>query len=124
MTSIRSTYAHAIVGVLLAISLAFRMLSPAGFMPVFEKGAVTIVACPDYEPGVAASHHDHGKSKKSRAPCPYATGASVATFASLAAIGAAIILVAAAPVIGRAFRLSRTHGNGDRPPSTGPPLPA
>jgi hypothetical protein len=39
--------------------LALRVLAPAGFMPAFDHGAVTIVLCPDADPVPAMGAHDH-----------------------------------------------------------------
>ena len=50
---------RSICAALLALMMAVRLLAPAGFMPSFEHGAVTIVACPDADAGGAmAAHHD------------------------------------------------------------------
>jgi hypothetical protein len=47
--------------VLLALLLAVRLLSPAGFMPSFDRGTITIVACPDAASAPAMmGHHHHG----------------------------------------------------------------
>jgi len=103
---------------LFAVLLGLRLLSPAGFMPSFEHGAVTIVACPDA--GFAPAHHDHDKRKTGQ-PCPYAAASALGTLATLAvaiALGALFAvawLIAASPQRPRAP--SRLH-----PPATGPPL--
>jgi len=72
---------RAMFGAFLAIALALRLLSPAGFMPAFDHGAVTIVACPDY--GAAAAHHHHGDPKKLQHQCPYGAAAATATHAGI-----------------------------------------
>jgi len=38
-----STPMRALIGALVAMLLAIRLMSPAGFMPSFEHGSVTIV---------------------------------------------------------------------------------
>jgi len=112
---------------LLALLMGVRLLVPAGFMPSFDHGAVTIVACPDAEPGVLApmSAHHHGHSKLVHQPCPYAAASGVGSLAAGAAplIGI-LILAGAALLLGRTLLFidrSRTH---ERPPPRGPPLPA
>lgn len=112
---------RAMFGAFLAIALALRLLSPAGFMPAFDHGAVTIVACPDY--GAAAAHHHHGDPKKLQHQCPYGAAAATATHAGIFPIASAM-LFGAAPLFGRTFRFLEQHRSRDRPPSTGPPRPA
>ena len=110
---------------LLALLLAVRLLSPAGFMPAFERGAVTIVACPDFDPPPAmpmASHHHHDPNKHHQA-CPYAAAAGAATAQELA-IPAALILVGLALLLGWAFAFFERHRPRELPPSRAPPVPA
>jgi hypothetical protein len=110
--------------VLFGLILALRLLTPAGFMPAFDHGAVTIVACPDGGGGSAPVGHHHGQPNKLHQPCPYASASS------LGALGADfgglldVLLVAAALLLGRAFLFIERHGARLRPPSRGPPLPA
>lgn len=107
--------------------LALRLLSPAGFMPSFEYGSVTIVACPDvgFEAAHATSmhHHSHGKSKDHQ-PCPYASASSLGALGiDLTAISDVLILVAAL-LLGRTFRFIERHSSHLRPPLRAPPIPA
>jgi hypothetical protein len=109
----------------LACLFAVRLLTPAGFMPAFERGAVTIVACPDADGSVApaVSHHHHGQSNKLHQPCPYAAAASlglpVADFAALPAL----LVVGLTLLLGRAFLFVQRDRTRERPPLRGPPLP-
>ena len=120
-----SPLTRSIWGALLALLLAVRLLAPAGFMPSFEHGAVTIVACPDAEPGVAPmSGHHHGHSKQLHQPCPYASASGLGSLAAEMAPLIAVVILAVALLLGRTFLFierSRTH---ERPPLRGPPLPA
>jgi hypothetical protein len=109
---------------LLALLLALRVLTPAGFMPAFERGAVTIVACPDWEPPAApmAGHHHHSP-KKLHQSCPYASASALGGLAgdqpllpALLALGLALLLP------GRAFSFPERHRAHDRPPPRGPPI--
>ena len=118
--------ARSIYAVLLALLMAVRLLAPAGFMPSFDHGAVTIVACPDAEPGVgpmSAQHHGH--SKLLHQPCPYAAASGLGSLAADAApLLALLVLAGAALLLGRTFlfvEATRTH---ERPPPRGPPFPA
>ena len=114
-----------IFAALLAMFLAARLLSPAGFMPAFEHGQITVVPCPDQDPAPAAApmaHHHHGP-KKLHQPCPYAAGNAPAALPELAYLAA--ILLFAGVLLRRptcpdaAFQRVR-----ERPPSRGPPLTA
>lgn len=110
---------------LLALLLAVRLLAPAGFMPSFERGAVTIVACPDADGGAApmSAHHD-GHSKKLHQPCPYASASGLGSLApDLPPLVGALVL-AAALLLGRTFLFLERHRTGERPPLRGPPIPA
>jgi len=111
-------------GLLLALLMGLRLLAPAGFMPAFDHGAVTIVACPDATAGGAPtmSHHDGG-SKRLHQLCPYASASGLGALAAeFAAIGA-LIFLASALLLGRSFLfLERSRANA-RPPQRGPPFP-
>ena len=95
-------------------------------MPAFERGTVTIVACPDWDGGVTTSlaHHHHGKSKSLHQPCPYAAdsglGAVGADFGSLVNV---LILVPAL-LLGRTFLFLERNSARERPPTRAPPFPA
>lgn len=110
----------------LALILALRLLTPAGFMPAFDRGAVTIVICPDAEPALPpmTGHHHHDHSKKLHQPCPYASASS------LGAATADLPLLAAVPVaglvllIGRPFAFLERRRAHELPRPRGPPLPA
>jgi len=112
------------VAALLALVLALRLLSPAGFMPSFDHGAVTILACPDFDPAAAPMAHHHDEHKKIQSPCPYAAATGLGTIGDSVALLAAALLVGAALLLGRQFRFLERHRTGDRPPLRGPPLTA
>jgi hypothetical protein len=110
---------------LFALLLAARLLAPAGFMPSFDRGAVTIVACPDANPGVAPmSAHHHGHSKALHQPCPYASAAGPGSLLAdlTRLIGVAILAAALLP--GRTFLFIAYRRAHERPPLRGPPLRA
>jgi hypothetical protein len=110
---------------LLALLLALRLLSPAGFMPAFDRGAVTIVICPDAEPAAAgmAGHHHH-KSKQPHQPCPYAAASALGWLANDLPLLAGVLVVGLALLVGRPFAFLERHRTRERPPLRGPPLPA
>lgn len=118
--SIRSSCAA-----LLALLLALRLLSPAGFMPAFDHGTVTIIACPDYEPVPAPMAHHHGKhgAKHDHPPCPYAAGAAAGTVQDRIPLVVALLFADALPSWGtqESSEARRSH---ERPPLRGPPVTA
>lgn len=118
--------AQAIWLAVFALLLAFRLLSPAGFMPAFDHGAVTIIACPDAVPQVMTGHamqHHHGKVNDHQ-PCPYASGASIGSLGTDFAAFLDILIIGAALLLGRTFLFIERHERYDRPPTRGPPIPA
>jgi hypothetical protein len=109
----------------LALLLAIRSLAPAGFMPAFDHGAVTIVACPDAS--VAAhpvSMHHQGDHKTPHQTCPYAAASALGAVWPDWTPLLAIAFFAAALLLGRSFLFLERHGGRERPPSRGPPIPA
>lgn len=109
----------------LALILAMRLLTPAGFMPAFDHGAVTIVACPDAEPSIApmAAHHG-GHSKKLHQPCPYAAASGLGSLVADFGPPIGLIFFAVALQLGRTFLFIERSRSAERPPSRGPPIPA
>ena len=114
-------------GALFAMLLGLRLLSPAGFMPSFAQGELTIIVCPDAAFDAAPAmplHHHHHHSARHREPCPYAAASS------LGALGVdffqllpSVLVLAAAILLGRSFLFLERHANRLRPPLRGPPLP-
>jgi len=109
---------------LFALLLVVMLLSPAGFMPEFDHGSVTIVACPDADASPGMAMHHGGDHRSVHQPCPYA---------SISALGAlcpnwspllAIVFFAVALVLGRTSLFAERQTSNVRPPATGPPLPA
>ena len=93
------------------------------FVRAFDRGAVTIVSCPDYAPAAPMAHHHHGDHRKSQSQCPYAAGAATGTLVDFF-LTAAVAMFGAALILGRTFRFLDRPRDGERPPSRGPPLPA
>jgi hypothetical protein len=113
---------RSICAALLALLLGVRLLAPAGFMPSFD-GAVTIVACPDAEPAAApmGAHH-HGHSKPLHQPCPFASASGLGSLAADLAPLVAVLILAAALLLGRTFLFIERSRTRERPPLRGPPL--
>jgi hypothetical protein len=112
---------------LFALILALRLLTPAGFMPAFDHGTVTIVACPDAEPAPPmnmAGHHHHHDPKKLHQACPYASAAGLGGLLADIALLAALLAVGLALLLGRSFRFLERQRAHERPPLRGPPIPA
>jgi hypothetical protein len=118
---------RAICAALLALLLAVRLLAPAGFMPAFEHGSVTIVACPDAGPvaePAPAMHHHHGDPKHEHQPCPYAAASSLGAVGGDFAAIVDVLIVAAALLLGRSFIFLERANSRERPPTRAPPIPA
>jgi hypothetical protein len=109
------------VGSLIALTLAIRLITPAGFMPVFEHGAVAIVACPDFGPAPnAPGTHQHGGAKHGSS-CPYAAAAPFGAFGGAAGLALETIVFALVPEPHRSSSFLIRDGSHDRPPLRGPP---
>ena len=109
------------LGALAALLLAFRLLSPAGFMPAFDHGAVTIVAC--LEAGAATSHaapHHHSPASAHQS-CPYAAGGTTGTFDSGGAIDVPPLITEPMMTNARGIAIILPRRANDRPPLRGPP---
>lgn len=109
---------------LFALLLALRSLAPAGFMPAFDHGSVTIVLCPDAGLVQGMHHHHPGDHKSSHDPCPYASVSSLGALGVDFAPIIAVILLAVALLLGRTFLFLESQSRRDRPTATGPPLSA
>ena len=110
--------------VLLALLLALRSLAPAGFMPAFEDGAVTIVICPDAAPVAAHHHHRSGRHDAQHQPCPYAAASALGALGPDWPPLLPAIFFAVALLLGRTFLFAERHSRRERPPLRGPPIPA
>lgn len=117
--------ARAGFAVLLAFVLAFRLLTPTGYMPTFDQGRLTVIECPGSSdapmslmPGMS---HDHGKTCQN---CPHATatGAGLAAAPPLAI--AATVFSSIALVVWREFAVRVAGAKYERPPAIGPPVSA
>ena len=120
--SLRSMWA-----IVLALILALRLLTPAGFMPAFDRGAVTIIICPDADPApvaMAGHHHHDGHSKKLHQPCPYASASSLGAAAADLPLLAALAVTGLALLIGRPFVFLEWRRAHELPQPRGPPLSA
>jgi hypothetical protein len=120
-------YIRLAAAVLLALLLALRSLAPAGFMPAFENGAVTIVICPDAAPVAAHHHHrsgDHrsGDHQGRHQPCPYAAASALGALGPEWPPLLPAIFFAVALLLGRTFLFVERHSRRERPPLRGPPI--
>jgi hypothetical protein len=110
---------------LLFVALAMRLVTPSGFMPVFDHGRLMILECPGTAsapmPPMSGMNHDHGKTCQS---CPHATatGPGLIDAEPVALPTARFLTTALIP--GHAFALSLRPGEHERPPAIGPPIPA
>jgi len=113
--------------VLFALLLAVLSLAPFGFMPAFDHGRVTIVACPDLDAPLvtpAGHHHHSGHHNFAHQPCPYAAASALGALGNDVVPILAVLLFGAVLVVGRAFLFVERQGRRQRPPSRAPPFPA
>jgi hypothetical protein len=106
-----------------ALLLTLRLLSPAGFMPAFERGSVTIVICPDADAAVALTTGHHGHDHKHHQTCPYAAAAASGSLATDWPLLAAFAIVGLALRLGLESALLIPRRGRERPPLRGPPFP-
>ena len=111
---------------LLAFALALRLLTPAGLMPAFDHGTVSIVACPDWDNGTPATpaHHHHGGPKTLHQPCPYAAASGLGTLTAVSGCLLGVLILAPALLLGRTFLVLERHSGRERPPTRAPPISA
>lgn len=111
---------------ILALLLAVRLLAPPGFMPAFDHGSVTIIACPDADSPIPAMHHHHHPVGHAALhhPCPYASASALGTLGPDWTPPHPVALFAAAVLVGRAFLFIDRQRDWDRPFAIGPPVPA
>ena len=116
---------------LMALALLMKLLIPAGFMPVFDGGAVTVQLCSGFGPErivVLPGHgagkgdgHQHGHDQM---PCGFAGHApSAMALADPILLAAAIALIFAA-IYHEPRRLRLAERAWLRPPLRGPPAGA
>ena len=126
MRPVRTACATArwLFAVLFALLLALRVVSPAGFMPAFDRGTVTIIACPDamYEPASMAMHNKGHSNHHEQ--CPYASASSLGALGVDFTALIASSMFAVALLLGRTFLFIERHSRQLRPPLRGPPLTA
>jgi hypothetical protein len=119
------TLARTFFAVTFALLLAIRLLTPSGFMPAFDHGAVTIVVCPDGDlAGAAIDQHHQEHSKRFHQPCPYAPASGAGSIAVDTAPLMDVLMISAALLLGRTFLFLKPSRAYERPPLRGPPLPA
>ncbi|MGN6155438.1 MAG: hypothetical protein ACTHN4_06860 [Sphingomicrobium sp.] len=123
MTTAHFPIRLACASLLLAL-LGIRLLSPAGFMPEFDRGAVTIVACPDAAPAMPMPAHSKHHRGTVHEICPYAAAAAAAASPPESAPVASQLLFFPAPAAGPAFLFVARSASREPPRLRGPPIPA
>ena len=123
MTAATRSKRPAWAALLLAL-LALRLLAPAGFMPAFDHGAVTIVACPDGAAEAPMAHHSKQHPAKFHQLCPYAAAATPVVSGPDVVILAGAVLFLSAPQLARPSLFLARADDREPPRLTGPPLPA
>ena len=123
MAAARQSNRPAWAALLLAL-LALRLLAPDGFMPAFDHGAVTIVACPDGAAQAPMAHHSKHHPARFHQLCPYAAAATPAAFGPGIVLLIGAILFLSAPLVGRPFLFVGYARAREPPHLRGPPFPA
>jgi hypothetical protein len=124
-----STSARFAWAAMFALLLALRLLGSTGYMPVMERGSITIIACPDADPnaplalGMGGMHH-HGHAKHQHNICPYAAAGALGALGNEFTPLLAVLLVGIALLLGRTFLFIERQWTRERPPAIGPPIPA
>lgn len=126
--SSNSVLVRSAVAALFALLLALRLLGSAGYMPTVERGALTIVACPDADANaplaIAPAHHHRHDKTKHHDPCPYAAAGALGFVTDHPAPLLGLLAIGLARWLGRALLFVERQSRRDRPPTTGPPLRA
>jgi len=114
---------------LLALLLALRLIGTTGYMPGFDHGSLTVIACPDADVNAPLAvgtthHHHHGHLKHDHNNCPYAAAAAVGALGAdfVALIG--VLIFGSALLLGRSFVFLERNNLRQRPPTRAPPIPA
>ena len=121
-TPIRSAWA-----LLFALLLSLRLIGSAGYMPEVDHGSLKIVVCPGADlnaPLALGSMYHRGHMQHRHAPCPYAAASALGAVGSDWAPRVAIVVFAAALLLGRTLLFIERQSRRDRPPAIGPPIPA
>jgi hypothetical protein len=122
-----SAQTRTLCALLLALLLAVRSLAPAGFMPAFEHGSLSIIVCPDADGGatpMAAHHHHSGDHQSTHQQCPYASASAPGLLGFDYSGLFEVFGFAAALLLGAAFLVAARSYSRARPPARAPPLPA
>ena len=108
-----------------ALVLAMRLVTPAGFMPAFDQGRLTVVECPGSGPMPMPpmSGMDDSQRKVCQS-CPHgtATGAGLVDAQPLLIPAASFATVP--PRLFTPASIPLRRGEHERPPAIGPPIPA
>lgn len=127
-----------LVAAILMAALTLRIVIPAGFMPVFEHGRVTLTLCSGVVPAPTGtsthagnshaapqgtSHHQENQGKTYQNSCAFLDLAvPVIGGADPVQLAAALLFIVAAALF-LCAALPRSTARRLRPPLRGPPLP-
>ena len=111
--------------VMLALVLAMRLVTPAGFMPSFDQGRLTVVECPGSTsmPMPPMSGMDDSQKKVCQS-CPHGTATGAGLVDAQPLLAPAENYPTAMPRVGTLWSLPLRSGEHERPPAIGPPIPA
>lgn len=115
---------RSICAAVLALLLSIRLLTPAGFMPAFDRTGITIVACPGADGGIGSMPMHKHRGKAMHEPCPYASASTLGALGPDWTPLLPTILFAIVLILGRGLLFVARHNDRERPPAIGPPIPA
>lgn len=108
---------------LFALILSLRLLGSAGYMPMLDRGSLTLIACPDAElnaPLAPSAMQHHGRMQHHHSICPYAAAAALGATEEAFVPLLATRIVGMAPLLGKAFAFIERQNGHERPPAIGP----
>jgi hypothetical protein len=108
-----------------AVVLAMRLVTPAGFMPWFDQGRLTVVECPGSGPMPMAPMSGMDDSqKKVCQSCPHGTATGAGLVDAPPLLAAVESFATVTPRLATLQSLPLRRGEHERPPAIGPPIPA
>ena len=123
-----SVSARAAWTLVFAALLGLRLLGATGYMPAFQRGALTIVVCPDADANaplaLGDTHHHHGKTRHDQGTCPYAAASALGALGVDFGPLLGSVILGAVLLLGRRFATLKLYRHYERPPLRGPPIPA
>ncbi len=110
------------LALLLAAILAVRSLVPAGYMPKFDRGSVSVIVCPDGGMMGGMPMHHSGDPKSMHEQCPYAGASALGGMPPQWPAELATEIPQLLRLLGRTSVRIEFKTAFERPPPIGPPI--